>query len=232
VARIVQCNALAGDRVGRRLAEEVTEMKNALLAACGAVALASTMTLPQPPSPTQPITRTDHNPITVTGCLKAWDNTMGAWPADPVAKPGAPMARPGEPMVRPGQTPMASTRYVLTNVTTDKPAAQSSTPAPSADAAPPGHPQASQFIVMAGSGVNLAPHLNHQVRLTGTVDVGVGHGATARADRPADTPTARPGDPPTVPGMAADHKAGDHTWATLTATSVTMISATCTSTVR
>ena len=208
-------------------------MKYTFFAACGAVALASTMTLsaqtpaqppamrPQPPAPTQPATRTDQSPITVTGCLKPWDNTMGSATANP-------MAKPGDPMAKPGATPMAGTRYVLTNVQTDTPMGQPSSSTPSAGAASPAHPHASQFVVIAGAGVNLAAHVNHQVRLMGTVDAGMGHGSMAPADKPADKPMARPGDPAPAPGMAAHRMAGDKKWATLTATSVTMPSATCT----
>ncbi len=168
---------------------------------CGALAIASTMTLaaqaptqppttrPQPPAPTQPWTHpADQSPITVAGCLTPWDSTMATAPAGPTATPGDPRAKPGA-------APMAT-----------------------AGTPPPTHPQASQYIVAAGSGVNLAAHVNHQVRLVGTVDYGM---TMAHADKPADTPadkaTARPGDPA-------------HARATLTATSVTMISATCTST--
>jgi len=205
-------------------------MKYSFLAACGAVTLASAMTLsaqtpaqppatrPQTPAPTQPATRTDHSAVTVTGCLKPWDNAMGGGAADPMAKPGDPMAKPGDPMAKPG-APMASSRWVLTNVQTDKAMGQT-----------PSHPQASQYIVTAGTGVNLTAHVNHQVRITGTVAAGMDHGNMAHADKPGDKPMARPGDVKPAPGMAADHMTGDKKSATLTATSVTMISATCTTT--
>ncbi len=216
---------MASDRVGRRLAEEVTVMNYGFFGLCGALAIASTMTLaaqaptqppttrPQPPAPTQPWTHpADQSPITVAGCLTPWDSTMATAPAGPTATPGDPRAKPGA-------APMATTRYVLRNVSREIAAPgppQAATP--TAGTPPPTHPQASQYIVAAGSGVNLAAHVNHQVRLVGTVDYGM---TMAHADKPADTPadkaTARPGDPA-------------HARATLTATSVTMISATCTST--
>ena len=209
-------------------------MKYAFFGACGAVALVSTMTLsaqtpaqrpatrPQPPAPTQPSTNAaDQSPITVTGCLKPWDSTMGTSPADPMAKPGA--------------TSMAATRYVLRNVFYDKATEgppQSATP--TAGTPPPAQPQASQYIVVAGSGVNLTAHINHQVRLVGSVDLGMAHGSLAPTDKPADTPSeqpmARPGAAPApTPGMATSTP-GHQQRATLTAVSVTMISATCTST--
>lgn len=217
-------------------------MKYTFLAACGAVTLASAMTLsaqtpaqppatrPQTPAPTQPATRTDQSPVTVTGCLKPWDNAMGAGGADPMAKPGDHMAKPGDPMAKPG-APMASTRWVLTNVQGDKAMGQSPSQSPSAGAASPAHPQASQYVVMAGTGVNLSAHVNHQVRITGTVAAGMDHGNMAHADKPGDKPMARPGDAKPAPGMA-DRMGDDKKPATLTATSVTMISATCTTTVQ
>ena len=205
-------------------------MKYAFLAACGAVTLASAMTLsaqtpaqppttrPQSPAPTQPATRTDQSSVTVTGCLKPWDNAMGGGVSDPMAKPGDTMAKPG--------APMATTRWVLTNVQGDHATGQS----PSAGgSASPAHPQAAQYVVTAGTGVNLSAHANHQVRITGTVAGGMDHGNMAPAGKAGDKPMARPGD--AKPGMAADHM-GDKKSATLTATSVTMISATCTTTVQ
>jgi len=219
-------------------------MKYSILTACGAVALASTMTLsaqtpaqppttrPQTPAPTQPATRTDQGSVTVTGCLKPWDNAMGGGATDPMAKPGDPMAKPGDPMAKPG-APMASTRWVLTNVQGDKAMGQTSSQSPSAGgSASPAHPQASQYVVMAGTGVNLSAHVNHQVRITGTVAGGMDHGSMTPADKAGDKPMARPGD--AKPGMAADHMnmGGDKKSATLTATSVTMISATCTTTAK
>ncbi len=210
-------------------------MKYAFFGACGAVALVSTMTLsaqtpaqrpatrPQPPAPTQPSTNAaDQSPITVTGCLKPWDSTMGTSPADPMAKPGA--------------TPMAATRYVLSNVFYDKATEgppQSATP--TAGTPPPAQPHASQYIVVAGSGVNLNAHVNHQVRLVGSVDHGMARGSMAPPERPTGTPAekpmTRPGDPAPAPGMATSMP-GHQQRATLTAMSVTMISATCTSTVQ
>jgi len=217
-------------------------MKYSLLAACGAVTLASAMTLsaqtpaqppttrPQTPAPTQPATRTDQSSVTVTGCLKPWDNAMGGGATDPMAKPGDPMAKPGDPMGKPG-APMAGTRWVLTNVQGDRATGQTPSHSPSAGgAASPAHPQASQYVVTAGTGVNLSAHVNHQVRITGTVAGGMDHGNMAPAGKAGDKPMARPGD--AKPGMAADHMGDDKKSATLTATSVTMISATCTATVQ
>lgn len=205
-------------------------MKYSFFAACGVVTLASTMTLsaqtpatpttrPQTPAPTQPAARTDQNTVTVTGCLKGWDSTMGTAPADAMAKPGDPMAKPGDPMAKSGTTPTAGTRYMLTATDASKPATPSATTTPSTTPGAQAHPQPSQYIVTAGSGVNLAAHVNHQVRVTGTV--AAGHAMT---DKPA-APATRPGDPKASTGMT-----GDKAWGTLTATSVTMVSATCSAT--
>jgi hypothetical protein len=193
-------------------------MKYTSLAACGALTLAATLTAsaqapvqppttrPQPPAPTQPAATVTH-PITVTGCLTPWDNAIGKAPVDPA--------------VTPGSTPMAGTRYVLM-VEAEKPAAPAGTPpaatppaTPPAATAPPAHPQISKFVVSAAPGVDLAAHVNHKVRVTGTVET---------AKEPPTTPaaTGRPGDPAPAAKVASEQD-----WAPLTATAVTMVSATC-----
>lgn len=190
-------------------------MKYSILAACGAVTLASAMTLsaqtpappatrPQTPAPTQPA-MTNQGSVTVTGCLKTWDATMGDGAAQPMAKPGDPMPKPG--------APMASTRWLLTSVQADKATGQTPSQTPSAGAADPAASQSSQYVVTAGTGVNLSAHVNHQVRITGTVGAAMDHGGMDHAAKPGDKP------------MADDKKP-----VTLTATSVAMISATCTTT--
>jgi hypothetical protein len=198
-------------------------MKPPFLAACGALTIAGTMSLaaqtptqppaprPQPPAPTQP-TRPDSSTVTVTGCLKPWDNTMGTVPNDAPARSGA--------------TPMPGTRYVLTDVAPDtrapgQPGAQPGTPMPPAPAGPPAHPQTAQYIVMAGTGVNLAAHVNHKVTISGTTE----HMAPAMA--PGTPPAARPGDPAPATSTQPPAKA-DKAWSTLTATSLTMVSTSCT----
>lgn len=200
-------------------------MKHSFVAACGAVTLASTMILsaqtpatpttsPAPPAPTQLSTLADHGAITVAGCLKAWDSTMGKAPADP-------MAKPGDPTPTTGTLPFATTRYVLTDIDAVAPLgifspATESTPTTSAGA--PAHPKASQYIVTAAVGLNLAAHLNHTVRVTGSLDA-----PSPMAHAAGGTPMPRPGEPTPSTGMA-----GDKQWSTLAATSVSMISNTCT----
>lgn len=214
-------------------------MKYSFFAACGAVTLASAMTLtaqtpappptPRPQAPAmQPTTRPDPNSVTVTGCLKPWDNTMGAAQGS-TGQPGDPMAKPGDPMNKPGATPMPGTRYVLSNVQSDKSASTAT-----AGTQSPAHPRGAEFIVVAGAGVNLAAHVNHQVRVMGAVDRAMTHDSTGQTDRPADKPAARPGEAAPATPAAGAHAgmSGDKKWATLTATSVTMISATCTTSVQ
>jgi len=204
-------------------------------AACGAVTLASTMTVnaqtpaqpptTQPQAPTtQPATRADQNSVTVTGCLKP-DTAMGGMgkPGASTAKPGDSTARSGSSTSQAGTTGMAGTRYVLSNVQSDKGTATSGSAAGTQSAA------GTEYIVMAGAGVNLAAHVNHQVRVVGTVDGGMSHGSTGQADRQAGTSTARPGEVTPSPSASRGH-AGSSDKKTLTATSVTMISATCTTT--
>jgi hypothetical protein len=165
----------------------------------------------QTPPATQPAMNRGTITVTVTGCLKPWDNTMGKAPTDPMAKPGA--------------TSMPGTRYVLMNTETAgsaetaKPMEAPSTSTPATALAAPAHLQASEFVVTAGTGVNLAAHVNHRVSLTGTVD-----DSRTRADAPmAQQGEAEPSKP-----MTAGQKATAKDWAMLTATSVTMVSATCT----
>jgi hypothetical protein len=189
-------------------------MKHTILAACGALAVAGTMTLsaqtptpaPRPPSPTPaPSTPTMSNPrsdektVTVTGCLKTWDSSMGQAPAAATATAGA--------------------KYVLTNVE-----AEGASPGATREGATEtsGSSVESQYALTADASVKLAAHLNHKVRVTGKASRMTDHSATG-ASRPMD-PAAKPGDPPRT-GMDKAHK--NAMWSTLNVTSLTMISATC-----
>jgi hypothetical protein len=172
------------------------------------------VTRPQPPAPAQPAGRLDQPAITVTGCLKPWDHAMSA-PAD-------------TPAAGQQATAMTSARFVLTDLepmpAPGQPAAAPGTPAPtpSAAPAPPAHPRATQFVVVAGTGVNLAAHVNHKVRITGTAE-----GLTP-APSAMNAPATRPVDPPPAAGRPAPPAAHEAAWSTLTAASLTMVSATCT----
>ena len=182
-------------------------MTHPMIAACG-VLVAGTLTLsaqapaPAPqtprPSPNTPA-RTDDKTMTVTGCLK---------PADASQTAPAPSATPS--------TTAPASRFMLTNVEADTGSAaggSTSTAKPSRPA-PEESPAAgtmtsagNRYILMPDAGVNLAAHVNHKVRITGTL-----------SDK-ADTKTAAPAEP----------RAGAMTTpATIAVSAVTMVSATCT----
>lgn len=106
----------------------------------------------------------------------------------------------------------ANGRFLLTNVEASAPGAaapgMATTPAPSS---------ATQYIVAASTGVNLTAHVNHKVRIAGTT-------------MPAFTPDARPAGakPEAKPAAPAMPPAGAASaWKSLTATSVSMVAATC-----
>lgn len=178
-------------------------MKHAILATCGALTLAGTIAVsaqtpvrpPAPqPSPTTP-SRTDDRSITVTGCLKTWDEKGGMVPTG-----GA-----------------AGTRYVLTNLEGDK-AAAGMTSGPSTLL-----PQ--QYVLMPDSTVNLTPHVNHKVTLTGKTSTAMPEHAEPGM-RPAEA-GARPADPAQPGTPHAGMGAMDKAFATLSVSSLTMVAATC-----
>ena len=191
-------------------------MKHVILATCGALAVAGALTVsaqtptstPRPPSPTPaPSTPTmsnsaDDKPITVSGCLKTWDNSMGTAPAG-----------------------SGATTYVLTNVESDDTMAkgkpESTAAKPESTTATRPTTAASQYIVTAASSVNLAAHLNHKVRVSGT---------TSKMTDPSGAGTTPPSAEPQKPGdpaRPATDRAGDKGPAKLNVTSLTMVSATC-----
>ena len=202
-------------------------MKHSLFAAFGAVAVAGTLTLsaqtptpaaPRPQTPTpSPSTsaRADDKTITLTGCLKAQDASMDA-------------ARPAG---TPSSAPATSAKFVLTNVegtsmgTTKPDATTPGSTMPSATSSA----SAKQYALTADAGVNLAAHVNHQVRVTGKIS-GMDDHSMAHAD-----PAAKPGDPakpsrPAEPSPSGDRMGMDKPSATLAVSAVTMISNSCTST--
>ena len=191
-------------------------MTHTFYAACGALAVAGTLTVsaqtptppdarPQapPPTPSTPSTqsRADDKPVTLTGCLKA-----------EAADPGRPSSTAPESAT--------GSRFVLTNVQGDamgmtKPGAGQESKTASA--------VGTQWVLTAAAGVNLAAHLNHQVRVTGkpSEQTPVDPAATPGDPLKPDS-TASPGEAP-QPGMRPDKK-----WAALAVSSVTMISSSCT----
>jgi hypothetical protein len=222
VDRILHLPTRAADVWATAQKKEDTDMlKHTITAACGALAVAGTMTLsaqtqPRPttprPSPSTP-SRTDEKITTVTGCLKAWDATTGA----PATTPAPGATTPGAP----------ANRFVLTNIEPNPMTAPSEgAPARAGGGAPIG---GKQYVLTADTGVNLAAHLNHKVRVTGKVIAAPEHSAAdatrpPETTRPAEVPAPRPADPP----RTADQPDMTKAFTTLAVSSVTMISATCT----
>lgn len=95
----------------------------------------------------------------------------------------------------------AAGRFLLTNLEANAPG---TTPGTAAGEAPPPN---TQYVVTGDSAVNLAAHVNHKVRIEGQL---------------ATTDAAAP-----PPGRNAKGSGADR-WAALAATSITMVSATCT----
>lgn len=189
-------------------------MKQTILATCGALAVAGTMTLsaqtptpaPRPPSPTpapstptMSNTRSDEKTVTVTGCLKNWDSSMGKAPTAAATTAGA--------------------HFVLTNVEAEGAKAGAHEGATGKS----GATVESQYALTADSSVNLAAHVNHKISVTGKTTAKMADHAAAGTTRPMD-PAAKPGDPPRT-GMDKTHM--NAMLKTLNVTSVTMISATC-----
>ncbi len=199
-------------------------MKIGILAACGALAIAGTMTVSaqQPPTtspqtPTPPTTTTKPMPgqtadksgavMTVTGCLKPLDSVAGA-PQITADRPGADRPAPGgQPQAtdrQPADRPAIGTagagtaaRFALTDV-------ESNDASPAA-----GKSARKQFVLMADSNVNLSAHVNHKVEITGK--------------------SAMPSNP-SVAGKDADRHEGamnKDAWPTLQVTAVKMIAANC-----
>lgn len=182
----------------------------ALGATCGAITLASTITLsaqapaqpspsarPQAPAPTEPA-KVNKDAFTVTGCLSEAQAAGSTAPADATATPG-------------------STRYMLKDAVANQPIGDR------AGGTPPLHAPTSFVVVAATPDVNLGAHLNHMVRVTGTVksDMAAGH--------MPEMPTTRAGEAPSAASAPMDMATADKKKSmTLMATAVTMISATCT----
>ena len=197
--------------------------------ACGTLAVAGSLTVaaqtpatPQTPT-TQPSTpsRTDANrpddkTMTVTGCLKTWDAAMGAASTGTSAGTSAAGTSGGG-------------RFVLTNVEDGASGANAGAAAPPASATGTGNTAGTsamgagkQYTIVADSGVNLAPHVNHQVRITGRLSQG---DQMMSGAKPGGT-TSDPSRPPEA-SRPADSGRSAAGMTTLSATAVTMISNTC-----
>jgi hypothetical protein len=213
----------ADDREGRLVRkQEDSIMKHAIIAACGAFTVAGTLTLaaqtppqaprPAPSTPSTP-TRSDDKTLTVVGCLKAWDATTGAPATGTTA--GAP-----------------ASRFVLTNVEPDSKDATATTPSTSGTTGKTSM-GTKQYVLTADTGVNLAAHLNHKVRITGKESTMAEHSAAGAATTtPRPSEPARPGEMPAPapadPGRTAPGHDMAKAFTTVAVSSVTMISITCT----
>lgn len=153
---------------------------------CSATAAAQTPPAPRPaPTPSPGMTK-QSGPVTltVTGCLKAWDASVA--PSDP-ALAGA-----------------AAGRFLLTNIQPSAPGtAEPGTVRPKA---PPAN---TQYVVTSAPDVNLAAHVNHTVRIEGTVAVSDAAANPAR-------------------GHTGSRASSADRWTGLNATSLTMVSSACT----
>ena len=133
---------------------------------------------------------------------------------------------------RPTSTPSAAaSKFVLTNIegnsmgTTKPDATTPGSTMPSATANASGK----QYALTADAGVNLAAHLNHQVRVSGKLSEMDDHSMMH------SEPAAKPGDPvkpgstgrPGEPSHGGDRMGMDKAWSTLAVSSVTMISSSC-----
>jgi hypothetical protein len=176
-------------------------MTRHFFAACGAVAIASVTLAAQTPSPSQPPptspqpTASAAGSITVEGCLK---------PAT-----GAATGTTGTT----GAAGAAGAQFLLTDAM-KKPSGTSgatgtSGTTPPAAGARAGAGDDDEYLLRADSAsVNLAPHVNHQVEITGRVAPAAS--ASAPATGAAGAPRSAAADPPT-----------------LTVTAVKMIAAQC-----
>jgi len=214
-------------------------MNSSILAAFGALALAGTITLsaqtpaatpappawPQATAPAEPRQQPAMGTMTVTGCLKTSDGPMGGDRGAAATTPGA--ATPG--------AMKADVHYMLTDVTVDgqMQGGAMGTPAPGA----PAHAMITNYMVVGASGVDLSAHVGHKVSITGTAadaHPAMGTRPMAKsADMPMGTPempATRPGDAPRPSTLGMDQMGAHKGARMLTASSITMISATCTAT--
>jgi len=193
-------------------------MRKNLLTVCGALAVAGAALAaqtPQTPSTSSAPARpaAGAGTVTVTGCLATWDDKSAT------SSPGATAS---------SQAASGGTKYVLKNVQ-DGSSASSSTsasPSSSASSASAGS-RAGTYLLKADSSVNLSAHLNHKVQVTGSVDQSA-HSSTSGASSQPARPgtTASPSDRPSTASGSGDMGSSMKP-ATLSVSSVTMISATC-----
>lgn len=225
-------------------------MRNAIFATCSAVAMTgaislSAQTTPNPSTPSTPQASTGNQTVTVTGCLKPWTGTsMGAGSTTPGSTAGSTTgATPAMFLLTNADDASSGATGTMGSGTTGSGTPGSTTPgAGTTGATTPGARTGGgdgdkQYTLTASTSVNLAEHLNKQVRVTGTLSkaapssaMGSGSttGTTGSTGSTGST-TTRPGETPR-PGETAErgHAGMTPHSGTIAVSSVTMVSATCT----
>ena len=208
---------------------------HSFFAICSATTLAATMAVSaQTPSPTtgapsQPSRDDQGGTITVVGCLRPYDSSMGSLPGGGTS--GGTSAGAGSAGGA-GATG-GGMRYILTDVregsrpssgstggSTGSTASESSAATGTSAGSTPGRPSQAQpgpqrYVLEPGSGVNLSNYVNQTVQVVGT---------RAKSDM-SDRSSPRTGE--TNPGSTATGAGASLSM--LNANSVTMVNATCAS---
>jgi len=197
-------------------------MSTYIVAACGVLAVAGLTASAQTPqtTPSQPTsTATSQKPmdasgpVTITGCLAAWDGkSMSSSGAGTEAgtSPSSSASASGPSSAGAG--------YVQTSV-------QQGTGSPSTTSSAS---VAAKYLLKADSTVNLNAHLNHKVTVTGTIDkMSADMGSGMSTSVPSSRGAPRADKPDTASGSSRAHDMGSMKPQTLKVTSVMMVSATC-----
>ncbi len=226
-------------------------MRNAIFATCSAVAMTgaislSAQTTPKPSTPSTP-QATGNQTVTVTGCLKPWTGTsMGTGSTTPGSTAGSTTgATPAMFLLTNADEASNGRTGTMGSGTTGSGTTGSTTPGTgTTGTTTPGTRMGGdngdkQYTLTASTSVNLAEHLNKQVRVTGTLSKAASSGAMGSGSTTGTTgttgtgttgsTTTRPGETPR-PGETAErgHAGMTSNAGTIAVSSVTMVSATCT----
>ncbi len=207
-------------------------MRRTILATCAGVAASLTLwaQTPATPRPSQPSTSalapTDLTTMTVTGCLKPWnESTMS-----PAIMPATPEG--GTPSVAGGDV-----QYVLTDIDSTSPrpgtGATPSTARPGSTASDA--PHVMYLVKPKDSSVNLSPHVNHKIQVTGTIssDSSLRTPSTTSSTMPNSKPTDPPSPKPTDPSTTSrETTSAAGKPATLIVSALRMVSTSCAPTSR
>jgi hypothetical protein len=195
-------------------------MRTNIFTACGALAVAGLTVSAQTPQtpPSQPPTPATSqrpmdagSPVTVTGCLAAWDGKSMSSSGSDAGSAASSSARASD----------ATAKYMLTNVQHGTGSPSTTSGATSAGGA------GSSYMLKADSTVKLSAHLNHKVSVTGTLDKLSAPSGSESARTPSPTDPSAIDKPAAASGSARAHDTGSMKLQTLKVTSVTMVSATC-----